>query len=593
MLRSHAPSHVPLAEACPFGRALGPMPIGCQDTPSTGRFTQVPSSSHTLLWPSALSEVRQHGEAVTFSCEFNFEAIVPSPSVVEDAIDRWKESMLPGCDSRASTSKLNDAKKQSETQESANSLRLGHIKIVNPDAPLVGADESYSLNVSSGLVSIVAPSPWGVMHALTSLEQLLNTTAHPATILPTVVTDAPTYKHRGVMLDPARNFLPIPLLQKVVNGLSKLKLNVLHLDLINAPSFPFEAPSHPEFARAGAYPGMNYTAADLKALVGYGAARGVLVLIEVDTPGHSFSWGLARPELTTCDQVADQRGKNCPEPPCGYMEMRSQAAMNATIDVIGDVMDLYSSDAFVELLGGNVPVHLGADEVSDWCFGENETKPLFRKWVGGLKAATAARGRPTVTWMESWSAMGAPLEPADSTLQFWGNAAVWPDTEALEEQRAQMQRALDAGFPVIYSNASEWYLDCGAGNFLNGDTSWCDPYKSWQVVLAGDPRRHVEEAQKAQVVGGEVCLWGEQTDPSNLEQKLWQRAAAVAERLWAPAETLAGCQMPVDLPLSGCWKTAQDRLRLLEVRLRAGGFAIAPSQPLYCTLAPEMCDAYH
>jgi hexosaminidase len=113
------------------------------------------------------------------------------------------------------------------------------------------------------------------------------------------------------------------------------------------------------------------------------------------------------------------------------------------------------------------------------------------------------------------------------------------------------------------------------------------------VVLAGDPRRHVAEAQQHLLVGGEICLWGEQTDPLNLEQKLWQRAAAVAERLWAPAEALAGCTMPVDLPLTGCWKTAQDRLRAVEVRMRAAGFGIAPSQPLYCTLAPEMCDAYH
>jgi hexosaminidase len=590
------PSHATVAEACPIGRALGPMPIGCMDTPSNGRFTQVPSSSHQLLWPRALSEVRLHEEpAVTFGCDFSFDVITPYlPSVVQGAIDRWRDdSLLPGCDSQKASDVARTQFDRAVGTDASDSIRLGKITIVNPETPLVGADESYSLNISSGLLSIAAPSPWGVMHALTSLGQLLNTTAHPATILPMVVTDAPTYKHRGLMLDPARNFLPVGLLQKVIRGLSLLKLNVLHLDLINAPSFPFVAPSHPEFAEHGSYPGMNYTAADLQALVGYGARYGVLVLLEVDTPGHSFSWGLARPELTTCDKLEHQRGKNCPEPPCGYMDMKSKAALNATIDVISDVMDLYGGTDFERLLGKHVPVHLGADEVSDWCFGEEHTKPLFRKWVGGLKEATAARKRPTVTWMESWSAMGAPLTPADSTLQFWGNAGLWPDRDALEEQRAQMQSALDAGFPVLYSNASEWYLDCGAGNFLNGDTSWCDPYKSWQVVLAGDPRRHVAEAQQHLVVGGEICLWGEQTDPQNLEQKLWQRAAAVSERLWAPAEALAGCQMPVDLPLSGCWKTAQDRLRTLEVRLRAAGFGIAPSQPLYCTLAPDMCDAYH
>jgi hexosaminidase len=42
--------------------------------------------------------------------------------------------------------------------------------------------------------------------------------------------------------------------------------------------------------------------------------------------------------------------------------------------------------------------------------------------------------------------------------------------------------------------------------------SWCAPFKSWQDVLAGDPRRGVSAAQAAQVVGGEVLLWGEQVD---------------------------------------------------------------------------------
>ena len=271
MLHRQMGSHATVAEACPIGRALGPMPISCRDTSHTGHFHQVASSTHQQLWPRALSEVRLHDEpAVSFACDFSFDVITPYlPSVVQGAINRWRdESMLPGCDSQ----KASDvARTQFDRAVGADAIRLGKITIANPEAPLVGADESYALNVSSGLLSIAAPSPWGVLHALTSLGQLLNTTSHPATILPIAVTDAPTYKHRGLMLDPARNFLPIGLLQKVIRGLSLLKLNVLHLDLINAPSFPFVAPSHPEFAQHGAYPGMNYTAAELHALVGYGA----------------------------------------------------------------------------------------------------------------------------------------------------------------------------------------------------------------------------------------------------------------------------------------------------------------------------------
>ena len=59
-------------------------------------------------------------------------------------------------------------------------------------------------------------------------------------------------------------------------------------------------------------------------------------------------------------------------------------------------------------------------------------------------------------------------------------------------------------------------------------------------MLAGDPRRHVAEAQQHLVVGGEICLWGEQTDPQNLEQKLWQRAAAVADLAVLSAPPILG-----------------------------------------------------
>ena len=76
-----------------------------------------------------------------------------------------------------------------------------------------------------------------------------------------------------------------------------------------------------------------YTAAELTGLVAYGAARGVWVLFEMDTPGHSFSWSLGRPDLVVCASLADQTGRNCPEPPCGYLDLRSEQAATVAAEV--------------------------------------------------------------------------------------------------------------------------------------------------------------------------------------------------------------------------------------------------------------------
>jgi len=198
-----------------------------------------------------------------------------------------------------------------------------------------------------------------------------------------------------------------------------------------------------------------------------------------------------------------------------------------------------------------------------------------------MEVARKSGARVTV-WAEAVTAMHAPLAPNATTLQLWANG------------QEEVVAALEEGYSLIYSNASEWYLDCGEGNWLHGGRSWCAPYHSWQVAYAAEPTAHLPAKYASQILGGEVALWGEQTSALNLESKLWTRTAAAAERLWAPLDALAGCTPPpIALPITGCWKDAQDRMRLVNAKLAGAGFAISPTQPKYCLRHPEMCDAYY
>lgn len=74
------------------------------------------------------------------------------------------------------------------------------------------------------------------------------------------------------------------------------------------------------------------------------------------------------------------------------------------------------------------------------------------------------------------------------------------------------------GFKCIYSNQAAWYLD-------HLDLPW---HKFYDV----DPLDGISDASTKQlVIGGEVCMWGETVDPSNLQQTIWPRAAAAAGML--------------------------------------------------------------
>ena len=158
----------------------------------------------------------------------------------------------------------------------------------------------------------------------------------PADVVPadrrSRVFSSPRFKHRGLLVDSARHFLPVGLLRRAVDGMASAKLSALHLrerkrdpqsamspsfslhflilrnskaasrvfsDLTDSASFPAGSAKFPGLAAKGAYsPAATYTPEDLAGLVLYAQRRGVRVVPEYDMPAHS-SFGRARPELAS------------------------------------------------------------------------------------------------------------------------------------------------------------------------------------------------------------------------------------------------------------------------------------------------------
>lgn len=398
---------------------------------------------------------------------------------------------------------------------------------VAASVPQTGGDEGYTLAVDSSGVALQAHTIWGVLHGLTTLAQLTMSEG----VRVCHIEDGPAFPWRGLMLDPARRFLPIPLLERVIDGMSWLKLNVLHLHLSDDQGFRFQSNRFPALASAE-----HYTQAELVALVEYAADRGVRVVPELDMPGHVTSWLTAYPEWGAGEASPSQRFGVHP----GCLNPADEAVYAAIDDLLAEIVAVFPDDY----------VHIGGDEVhSSWWHDHAGVQAFMAQQGLADSAALQAyfnrrvvkslvdRGRKAIGWDEVLHEQ----MPQGVLVQSWRGATA-------------RDRALDAGHDCIVS--SGYYLDLFYPGAVHGQYDPTAPLAALlgqEDALLSDPRfEHVaagmqwtqawrkqpaigKASTRGKVVGGEACLWGELVDQDCLPGRLWSRLPAIAELLWSVA----------------------------------------------------------
>jgi len=319
---------------------------------------------------------------------------------------------------------------------------------------------------------------------------------------PWVIQDEPRFSHRGLLLDTSRHYEPITTIKGVITSLSFAKMNVLHWHIVDSNSFPFESLSFPNLWDGAYSEQEKYTQDDVTEIVEYAKDRGVRVMIEFDLPGHAASWCAGYPDI-------------CPSPTCTQPLDPSSAQ---TWEVLGGLLgEITGGSQGAGLLPDNF-VHLGGDEVDTGCW---TNTPHVQQWLTANNMTTQQAymyfveqahqmiipaGRNPVNWEEVFNNFGSALDK--ETI-----VHVWLDFDTLAAVVA-------AGYRGILSNNDVWYLD-------HLDTTWEQFYLNEPFTKISDP------TQQTLVLGGEVCMWGETVDTSDVYNTVWPRAAAAAERLWS------------------------------------------------------------
>ena len=389
-----------------------------------------------------------------------------------------------------------------------------HLRLVR-DASVAGP-EAYRIEMKSNEVRIEASDPRGLFYGVQTLRQLVVTAKDGSRSIPIVqIRDAPRFRWRGLLIDVSRHFFGQPLLLKIIDEMAAYKLNVLKLHLTDYEGWRLEIPAYPKLTQVGALVDGQpryFTTAEMREIVQYAADRHIMVVPEIEMPGHAGAAARSYPEF-----FDDKGGAFNPANPKTYDFVRG---------VLTEAARIFPAPY----------VHFGGDEVADetWS-GMADVERL--KADQGLKTTDdveAYFGRKVVEIIESlgkrpmaWDEQVDAQAPKSVVIQWWRR-----------DKPEVLAAAARNGYELVMSPADQMYFDYHQGEGEPGapwEGNKGGP-QSIAKILAWEPVPGTfTPKEESHVLGIEAAVWTEFIETERyLEFMTFPRLLALAEIAWRP-----------------------------------------------------------
>lgn len=436
-------------------------------------------------------------------------------------------------------------------------VKIGHVNgdiYFETDTTL--ASEAYVLDVRPEGISVRAADKRGFFYALQTLRQMLppqiegQQKTEGSWCVPAVrIEDAPRFAYRGLLLDVARFFMPKQDVLRLIECMSQLKLNKLHLHLTDDNGWRVEIKRYPRLTEIGAWraerPGIPfparcnpepgeptpvggfYTQDDIREIVAYAAQRQIEVIPEIDIPAHSNAALAAYPEFA-CPVVNKYigvlpglGGSNADIIYCAGNERCFEFLQN----VLDEILELFPSHY----------IHLGGDEAwkTYW-----EQCPLCQERIRreGLASVEELQGyfmqrmcgyvREKGREVIGWDELTNSKLPEGTIILGWqgyGQAAL--------KAAAQGHRFIMTPARILYLiryQGPQWFepLTYFGNNTLRDVYDYEPVQQEWPV------------GYEQLLMGVQASMWTEFCNsPKDVEYLLFPRLAALAEIAWRPRNT--------------------------------------------------------
>ena len=230
------------------------------------------------------------------------------------------------------------------------------------DEARLNRDEAYRLSVSNKRIKIEAVTEQGVYWAMQTLRQLERKKGKRSSVAGCEIVDWPAFRIRGFMQDVGRSYISMEELKREIEILSRFKINVFHWHLTENQAWRLESKIFPmlnDSVNTIRMPGKYYTLEEARDLVDFCKKHQVLLIPEIDMPGHSAAFVRAFRH-----------------------DMQSPEGMKILKLLLDEVCETF-----------DVPyLHIGTDEVEF-------TNPHF---VPEIVAYVRSKGKKVISWNPGW-----------------------------------------------------------------------------------------------------------------------------------------------------------------------------------------------
>ena len=409
-------------------------------------------------------------------------------------------------------------------------------------------EEGYKLDVTAQSITIRAAKPAGLFYGIQTLRQLLpplifseeNVEGIEWSIPCMYIIDYPRFAWRGLLIDPARHFIPKRDVERFIDTMALHKFNHLQIHLTDDQGWRIEIKKYPELTEIGAWmdfttigrkakgadvqrPGGFYTQDDMRQLVRYAAERNVTIVPEIEMPAHTGAAIVSYPQIglhpKKLNALPPERRWTANE---RVLSPRPQTVAFMQ-DVLTEVMGMFPGRY----------IHIGGDEANIDHWKQSEEMQALKQRLG-LKDEAELHSWFIKQIDEFLTRHGRRLVGWDDIIQ--GGLASGAVVMSWRGQGGGIAAA-KAGHDVIMAPTSHTYFDYYQGS-KETEPRAIGGYIPLEKAYTFEPiPAELTTGEAEHVLGGQGQLWGEyMADQNHREYMAYPRAAALSEVLWSPQE---------------------------------------------------------